>query len=339
MAGSDHGRFEVIRPEYLADEYWESIEIEVIRLGRSLDAGDQSDALGNLKCLAEAVAKVALDIAGKPAASNASVTTVISAAHEVLRTQPGNELTFETPYANIATNASKMAAQLAEIRNAYGGGHGKARQPRVRNEMVDLTIDGTLTWVRWAVRRLGLFAKGQPTELIRDLIIEHQSFYKGDLTERLRATGLPRLEERHQRSIGIAVGQRSAQHTFNVYIEGVQPAQTSADLELWTPLFRLGVAQGLLQGPDEVPTATLTNLVRAVAVLLPVEGHVEEVSEIVDQALDTFAAPADLMAQTESVRENTSDLQRLGSKGGPNRRAVERLIVGMRERFPEIWVL
>jgi hypothetical protein len=339
VTDSDRRRFEVTRPEYLADEYWESIEVELVRLNRSLDAGDQSESLGNLKCLAEAVGKVALDIAGKPAAPNASVKTVISEAHEVLRAQPGHELTFGTPFANIAMNASKMAAQLAEIRNTYGGGHGKARQPRIRDEMVDLTLDGTLTWVRWAVRRLGLFSKGQPTELIRDLIVEHQSFYKGDLAERLHATGLSRLEDRHQRAIGIAVGQRSAQLTFNVYLEGVRPAETSADLDEWTPWYRLGVAQGLLQNPDEIPTATLTNIVRATAVLLPVEEHVDEVSELVDQALETFTAPVDLTAQAENIRENVRDLQRHASKSGPNRKVMEGLVASLRERSPEIFTL
>lgn len=116
---------------------------------------------------------------------------------------------------------------MSIIRNDYGGGHGRARQPELTGEMLDLAIDGSLLWTRWALRRFGYFARGRPETLIRDLVGDPGGqivFYSGDLSARLQSADLPKIEPRYFRSIGIAVGQRAARDTFNVRIEGRRPS-------------------------------------------------------------------------------------------------------------------
>lgn len=120
----------------------------------------------------------------------------------------------------------------------------------MRAEEVDLALDGALTWVRWALRRIGLFAEGRPDELILDLIgsdTESQvSFTRGLLARRLAAADLPRQPERYQRALGVAVGQRSAGNTFVVIADGFTPAVESDDLDAWPSQYRVGLAYGRL---------------------------------------------------------------------------------------------
>ena len=224
---SRYTRFDIRRPDYLAEVHWDSISIEIDRLTRSLDADDDGQVLADAKCLVESVAKVTHEIAGEPAPE--SLKSLVSGAHELLRGQPGHELERATPFAQIANSANKMAQQLGEIRNAFGGGHGRAQQPRVRSEAVDLALDAAFTWTRWALRRLGLFSEGRPEALIRDLIVESATFRSGTLKRRLEAANLGTLEARHQRALGVAVGQRVMRNTFVVREDGLEPALLSDD--------------------------------------------------------------------------------------------------------------
>ena len=100
-------------PRYLGDEHWHSIATEVTQLDRSLSTGDWVQAIGDVKCLIEAVAKVTLDIAGEPAAPNDSLDKVLKAAHDRLTKQPGHELTHGSEFGNIATQANKIARNLS----------------------------------------------------------------------------------------------------------------------------------------------------------------------------------------------------------------------------------
>ncbi|TNC51411.1 abortive infection family protein [Mumia zhuanghuii] len=289
MNASAYSRFDVTRPPLLAQEYWASIESELLRLERSLTAGDDIQVIGDAKCLVEATAKVAWDINGTPADSNASFPTVVTRAHELLRNQPGQELAHQSTYAALALQASRMAGNLAEIRNAIGGGHGRARKPYVRAEEVDLALDGALTWVRWALRRLDLFAEGRPDQLIRDLVgsdTEPQKiFTQGLLARRLVSANLPQLEPKWQRSLGVAVGQRSASGTFVVSDDGLSPAVESQDLAVWPTQYRLGLAQGCLFDRDEQPTIWPATLVAAVKVLAPVTNGEIALDELVDRVV------------------------------------------------------
>ncbi len=72
MPAERYDRFQIQRPRFLGDEHWECITVELGRLHRSLDADDDGQALSDIKCLVEATARVALDIAGEPAQPNDS---------------------------------------------------------------------------------------------------------------------------------------------------------------------------------------------------------------------------------------------------------------------------
>lgn len=281
---SRYQRFHVGRPQYLSQEHWDSVDCEVTRLERSLAAGDQVQAIGDVKCLVEAVAKVALDINGTPADPNASFDSTVNKAHALLAQQPGHELAYESEFGRMATQASKIARNLGNIRNEFGGGHGRARQPHVKSEMVDMSLDGGLMWVRWALRRLGLFSEGRPDALIRDLVEESAVFRAGMLRRRLEAANLPSLEPHHQRALGVAVGQRAMRGTFVIWEGGVDACLESDDTEtLWTPQYRIGLAHGLLFDPDEQPTVTDPSLRAALMALDPLPDCSDDLDEFVER--------------------------------------------------------
>jgi hypothetical protein len=284
VSAERYERFQVNRPQYLGDEHWLSIEAELGRLHRALEADDDSQAIGDVKCLVESVARVTLDIAGKPADPKASFDSTVSRAHDLLARQPGHELAYESEYGKLATQASKMARNLGNVRNDFGGGHGRARQPRIRDEMVDLALDGGLIWARWALRRLGLFSEGRPDALIRDLVEERATFRAGVIRRRLEAANLPDLEPRHQRALGVAVGQRAMSGTFVVREGGVTACLESDDTEaLWTPDYRIGLAHGLLFDPDERPTVRDQSLRDSLMALDPIPDCSVDLEELVDR--------------------------------------------------------
>ena len=148
----------------------------------------------------------------------ASYDSTVNGAHTLLAQQKGHELAYEDPFAKLASQASKIVRGLGNIRNDYGSGHGKARQPEIKGEMLALALDGTLLWLRWALRRLDPFAQGRPEGLIRDIIGDSGGgiiFRAGDLADRLKAANLATSDPSHVRAIGLAVGQRAAGGTFN----------------------------------------------------------------------------------------------------------------------------
>lgn len=224
---------------------------------------------------------MALDIAGTPADPNASFDSTVNRAHTLLAGQPGHDLANEPDFARMAAQARRMACSLGTIRNQYGAGHGRARQPRIRDEMVDLALDGGFIWARWALRRLGMFSEGRPDALIRDLVDVPQTFYSGTLRRRLEAANLPELEERHQRSLGIAVGQRCMRQTFVVRWDGLDPALESDDLNVWPAAYRFGLAQGLWFDPDEIPTATPQSIRDGLTVMDPIPDCADELADLV----------------------------------------------------------
>lgn len=303
--------------------------VEVLRLERSLTAADDVQAIGDAKCVVEATAKVVWDINGTPADSNESFPKVVARAHELLRAQPGHELAHLSAYGALATQAAKMAGNLAEIRNAIGGGHGRARQPYVRAEEVDLALDGALTWVRWALRRLDLFAEGRPDQLIQDLVgsdTESQAtFTKGLLARRLASADLARLEPKWQRALGVAVGQRSAGGTFVVSGDGFDPALDSSDLVAWPAQYRIGLALGCMFNRDEQPTIWPGALAAAVKVLVPVEGEEEVLGDLVERIVLHYRPSKSDQAQlTEAVR----DIElAAGQIAGPMQPPLRKLLV------------
>lgn len=285
-----NNRFAVQRPKFLGDEHWESISTELERLKRSLDAGDHSQALSDLKCLVESVARVTLDIAGEPAQSNDSFDKTVTRAHDMLARQPGHALAKGGDFAKMASQACRIARNLGNIRNEYGGGHGRARTPTVRDEMVDLGLDGSLTWVRWAVRRLGLFSEGRPSLLIKDLIEDPATFHSGVLKRRLEAANLAEIDVHHQQELGVAVGQRAMRGTFVVRRDGLDPCLKSDDLEVWPKGYRVGLMRGLWFSPDGQPTVTPQSIKEGLQVLDPVADCSDEIDEQIKSIVESTQA-------------------------------------------------
>lgn len=320
---SRYTRFDIRRPGYLAEVHWDSISIEIDRLTRSLDADDDGQVLADAKCLVESVAKVTHEIAGEPAPE--SLKSLVSGAHELLRGQPGHELERATPFAQIANSANKMAQQLGEIRNAFGGGHGRAQQPRVRSEAVDLALDAAFTWTRWALRRLGLFSEGRPEALIRDLIVESATFRSGTLKRRLEAANLGTLEARHQRALGVAVGQRVMRNTFVVREDGLEPALLSDDLTTWPPDYRAGLATGLLLDTQGILTVTAYSIDTALTLLDPIDDGGALLAEIVEGLDDLSSAAYTRASVPELYEARRSVLARAANRPESERAAHERL--------------
>ncbi|MBA0127301.1 abortive infection family protein [Haloechinothrix sp. YIM 98757] len=275
-------RFGIERPPELPDDHWVCVEREGQRLKRSLEADDAWQALSDLKCMVESIARIVLEIEGTPATPNASFDGIVKRAHELLARQPGHELAYDTPFGNIATQSNKIVLNLATIRNTYGGGHGRARTPILKDEMVTLAFDGALLWSRWALRRLGYFSLGRPNALVEDLVVRNKTFHSGKLKERLMAANLPDAAEDHQRSIGVAVGRRAMQGTFVVRRDGLDPCLESDDLNTWPRDYRLGLAYGLWFDRGDRITITAGSVRWALGVLEPVSDCGDELKEWVD---------------------------------------------------------
>lgn len=308
MPAERYERYEIRRPQYLGDEHWECITTEMSRLHRSLEAEDDGQVLSDLKCLVESVARVALDIAGSPAKPDATLDDTVNRAHQLLATQPGHDLTGERPFAAMASQASKIARNLGNIRNQFGGGHGRARKPGLRHEMVDLALDGSLIWARWAVRRLGLFSEGRPAILIRDLVEEPATFRSGDLHRRLVAANLHGLEPHHQQELGVAVGQRAMRQTFVVRRDGLDPCLASDDLTVWPAGYRIGLLRGLWFAPDGHATITPQSIRDGLNVLDPVPDGAQALQDQVTRVQE-FTKPCLPDADQKAVRETAEWLR------------------------------
>jgi hypothetical protein len=232
------------------------------------------------------ISRIVLEIDGTPSAPNTAFDTVVTQAHTLLTGQPGHELANQSTFGQLATQASKIARNLGNIRNEFGGGHGRARTPDLRDEMVALALDGGLLWSRWALRRLGYFAEGRPTSLINDLVVTPQTFYAGTLQRRLLAANLPALDPRHQRSIGVAVGQRVMRETFVVRRDGLEPCLESDDLSTWPRDYRIGLAYGLWFDPAGGLTLTTRSLEDALRVLEPVPDGATDLADWVARIVE-----------------------------------------------------
>lgn len=228
--------------------------------------------------------KIVLELNGNPAAAIAAYETTVKQAHTLLFGQPGDQLANQTAFGQVATQANKIALKLGGIRNEYGGGHGRARVPVLEDEMVALSLDGGLLWARWALRRVGYFAIGRPGPLIDALVgSPFSTFSAGQLKVRLNSVNLPNLEPRHQRSIGIAVGQRVMRETFVVRQDGLDPVLESDSLTTWPRDYRIGLAHGLWFDPDGHLTLTPASVQRALKVLEPVPDCADDLTEWVGQ--------------------------------------------------------
>ncbi|CPR79536.1 Uncharacterised protein [Mycobacteroides abscessus] len=252
------------------------------RLKRSLEARDGAQAIGDMKCVVESIARIVHEIDGAPAGSDDSFQKVVSAASKLLKNQPGDHLADTTPFGDMANQAGKIAVHLATIRNQYGGGHGRPRTPDLRDEMVVLALDGGLLWSKWALRRLGYFSEGRPQPLIDALIgPEQQIFHSGVLARRLRSANLAIAEAHHQRAIGVAVGQRAARQTIVVRQDGMYACQESDDTTIWPRDYRIGLVDGLWFSIDGKLTMTPESALDGVKILEPLADCSEELARLV----------------------------------------------------------
>jgi hypothetical protein len=246
----------IARPEGLNDEAWQAILKVATRLHLARDRDDISAAIGAAKELCECVARVILAQRGHSLGSNASYDEVINAAHRAIERQPGTGLAADEDVRRIAQGAKSIVCALGPMRNQRGTGHGRSHPPDVEVEHALIACDAAFLWCRWSLRRLGPYILGDVSALVNKL--RQDTFYKGELTERLAAVDLARCSEHDAHLLGLAVGQRTVRETFNVRIEGVEAA--IADADAWPAAYRAGVIEGLLFSAD----GTLTTSPRAV---------------------------------------------------------------------------
>ena len=306
-----YDRLELARPPHLPNQQWAAIEVEAARVQGALSRGDFPQAVGSLKDLVEAVARCTHELNGTPAAPNSGFGTVVSGAHELLRTQPGPGLTHDQRHAQIARSALKMTEQLASIRNDFGTGHGRAAPVEVSLDEITLVIDGSLTWVRWALRRLGQFCIGRPQQIIDQL--ENGIWSRHLLRERLEAVDLSQPHVASQ--VGLAVGRRASRDTLCVLEDGVETPAASDDVVRWPPAYRIAAANGLLSTSAGVSTVSATRLRLAAELLRPIGDSdlaappVAELFESLQQRIGTFPWPPG--ADDEATAELTETLQQI----------------------------
>ncbi|SID30140.1 Uncharacterised protein [Mycobacteroides abscessus subsp. abscessus] len=244
MVESSPDNLDLAQPKGIDHQAWAAIIGHRDRLKSAMGSADRSLVLGRAKELAECVGKVAISERGEVASSGMPFPQVVGTAHRLLKRQPGAELSHDPTLQSLVQSAMKIVKDVGAIRNSFGSGHGRQREPVVEQEMADIVVAATLLWVRWVLRRIEPLILGQPTALIRDLR-DGLTFYRGDLTERLRASGLASLEPTVQQTIGSAVAERAMRGTFNVRIEGVDGCAASDSLTDWPLHYRRGLVGGL----------------------------------------------------------------------------------------------
>jgi hypothetical protein len=259
-------RLELRRPDHLPDAQWEAIAAEAGRIEGAIERGDGQQIIGATKDLIESIARAVKELNGEPAARGDSFEKLVEGAHELLRSQPGPGLDRSSDAGQLANWATKMAKKLGTIRNEHGTGHGRAAVPDTTVDTITLSVDAGLMWARWALRRLGLFCVGRPTQIISDL--ETGIWRQGELASRLEATNLQ--EEPTARAVGLAVGRRGAGDTWNVVQDGLDEPAGSADLKRWPEAYRWAAAEGHLFKASGESTVTINRLKRALALVRPV---------------------------------------------------------------------
>lgn len=234
------------QPKRIQSGHWLAICDAYQRMGRAVEANDFAHVVGAAKELTECVARVTIEANGEMYADNAAYPALLSAAHRIVAHAAKQDLPPNDVLRAIPDNARKMATQLAEVRNRYGTGHGRAAIHEVTEEVAEACVHAALVWVRWVLARHTEVFLGNVTQLVSDL--ESQVFVSGELAQRLDAANVPALKEAEQRRLGVAVGRRTANETFTVRIDGVRACST--DPERWSDAYRTGVIEGLFINHD-----------------------------------------------------------------------------------------
>ncbi|NRQ38921.1 hypothetical protein HII36_44940 [Nonomuraea sp. NN258] len=231
------------KPDALDPASWAAIQDPFVRLKKAVGDRDRPLVVGSAKELVEATARVVLQARGNPAGSGEEYAKVLGAAHRAIEHQPGPDIAKDAAVRQAADAARKLAGLLREFRNSYGTGHGRSTLQPIEDEVLETCIDGALLWVRWALRRLQSVLIGALQPLINDL--RTGTFSSGSLATRLQAADLPHLAPEDRRALGLAVGQRAANNTFTVRIDGVEACAASQDDVAWPLEYREGLVEGL----------------------------------------------------------------------------------------------
>lgn len=248
-------------------------------------------------------------------------------AFELLRAQPGPGLERQSDAGQLANWATKMAKKLGPIRNEHGTGHGRAARPSTTGDAMTLAVDAGLLWSRWALRRLGLFCIGRPSQIVADL--ESGLWTKGQLTARLTAANLH--DDASARMIGLAVGRRGANDTWNVVAEGLDEPCATPDLSIWRPAYRWAAAEGHLFKASGESTLTFRRLLRALAMVRPLlPDHGPDISDdhpwphLVNRIVNENP-PETVRMDIEEDNELRLVVLDIVENGGPSSHAAQRL--------------
>lgn len=140
---------EINIPPELDEEHRAAISAHAERLDAAWKREDLSDAVGCAKELAESVARVVLDVRGEVQSDRSDFTSIITAAHRAVERQPGEGLAgSDEAVKKIAQSAKGLVTELAQLRNAVGTGHGRAKLPPVVEEQARIATDATIVWSR-----------------------------------------------------------------------------------------------------------------------------------------------------------------------------------------------
>jgi hypothetical protein len=161
----------------------------------------------------------------------------------------------------MASAASNLVRPLAELRNSFGTGHGRAVLAPTQIEHAMLATDAALAWSRWAVWRLDTVLANGVDRLIADLS-GGASFTRGALTERLDAVDLSGLNDADLIRLGRAIAHRGAHAgTFVVEEDGIDAVVAEPDR--YPAALRRGLISGLFVDANGYVRARPEDIVKA----------------------------------------------------------------------------
>lgn len=295
---------ELVRPSGIDPQAWDAITSHRDRLREAQRTDDRSLELGRAKELAECAARVVIAERGEVAPSTAAFPSLINSAHGVLERQPGPDLSNDPVLRQLMQASMKIVRSVGDMRNSFGSGHGRAREVHVEQEMVDVAVSGTMLWVRWALGRLEMLIRGQPTSLIRDLL-GGEVFYKGQLAQRLNAANISELDASTQQKLGAAVAERAMRDTVLAKIEGVRACADSDSLKQWPEHYREGIVSALLFDLTGQARTSLWAIEQVPGLLAPMTNQAEVLRKIAEllrnQGVSTGSHSADMELWSAAV--------------------------------------
>jgi hypothetical protein len=203
--------------------------------------------VGSAKELCETVAKIVIAERGNIYGGNDDMAALITKAHKVLASQPGEGLASDPATQKIAQGLKSIVLGLADLRNSVGTGHGRSTVPDIVGEHGSMAVDACRLWCAWALRRLGPYIAGSVTGIVRAL--DADTFRGGELAHRLSLARMADLPADEQRRLGIAVARRALRDTFVVRMDGID-AIDSSDAKTWPAAYVQGVILGLFIDAD-----------------------------------------------------------------------------------------